>query len=191
VTFRELLRAEYQPWGELSPQHVDQLEHHYNLMESWNHRLNLTRIRDVEEVVRFHYCESLFVSTVLPPGPLKVADVGSGAGFPGIPLAVVRPEMEMTLIESDQRKAVFLREATRGLRNVRVSATRYQDCDLKVDWIVSRAVALEELSLSPPQKFAVLLSGTDAPSGAEVIKLPWGRDRFMAVPRETHVPRET
>src|SRR5580704_16335876 len=106
--FRELLRREYQPWGELSDLQLDQLERHYQLLESWNRRLNLTRIEDLLDVVRFHYCESLFVSTVLPSGPLRVCDIGSGAGFPGIPLAVFRPDLQVVLIESDQRKAVFL-----------------------------------------------------------------------------------
>jgi 16S rRNA (guanine(527)-N(7))-methyltransferase RsmG len=187
--FRELLRSEYQSWGELSPLQLDQLEHHYQLLESWNRRLNLTRIQDLTEVVRFHYCESLFVSTVLPNGSLRICDLGSGAGFPGIPLAIVRPDAEVLLIESDQRKAVFLREVSRDLKNVRVLATRYQECKLAFDWAVSRALALGKVSLAP--SMARLVSATDAPVGAEVIKLPWGDDRVLVVSRGTNVSRET
>lgn len=184
--FRELLRAEFQPWCELSALQLDQLEQHFQLLVSWNRRLNLTRIEDVGEVVRFHYCESLFVSTVLPPGPLNVGDFGSGPGFPGIPIAVIRPDVEMFLIESDQRKAVFLREAARNLRNVRVLATRYENCDLSFDWVVSRAVATPEVLASKlAPRFALLLSSASAPAGAEVIKLPWGQDRVLSVSRET------
>jgi len=195
--FRELLRSEYQPWGDLSEFQLDQLDRHYNLLSSWNRRLNLTRIRDVTEVVRFHYCESLFVSTVLPSQPIRVCDLGSGAGFPGVPLAVIRPDIEMVLIESDQRKAVFLREATRDLKNVRVLASRYQECGMTFDWVVSRAVALSEpaaLALAP--SLALLVSGAGSHSGADVVKVPWGRDRVLVVSRGTSVsnctvPRET
>ncbi len=190
--FRELLRSEYEPWGELSPLQLDTLERHYQLLQSWNRRLNLTRIQDVVQVVRFHYCESLFVSSVLPGGPLKICDLGSGAGFPGIPLAVIRPDIGMVLLESDQRKAVFLREATRDLKNIKVLATRHQECKMEFDWVVSRAVALGDLSaagLAP--NLALLLSSAGAPPGTDMIKLPWGQDRFLAVSRETKVSRGT
>jgi 16S rRNA (guanine527-N7)-methyltransferase len=197
MMFRELLRAEYQPWGELSALQLDQLNQHYQLLLSWNRRLNLTRILDLMEVVRFHYCESLFVSTVFPPQSVRVCDLGSGAGFPGVPLAVIRPDIEIVLIESDQRKAVFLREATRDLKNIRVVATRYQECGMTFDWTVSRAVALGDsspASLAPNS--ALLLTAASAPSGAEVIRMPWGRDRVLIVSRGTSVsnstvPRET
>jgi 16S rRNA (guanine527-N7)-methyltransferase len=187
--FRELLRAEFLPWGELSSLQLDQLEKHHQLLKSWNRRLNLTRITDPAEMVRFHYCESLFVSSVLPADPLKVVDIGSGAGFPGVPLAIVRPDIEMSLIDSDQRKAVFLRESIRDLKNIRVLATRYQDCRERFDWVVSRAVALDDFGLAP--NLALLLSQSSAPVGAELIKVPWGDDRFLAVSRETTVPRGT
>ncbi len=189
--FRDLLRSEYEPWGALSELQLDQLELHYHLLESWNRRLNLTRIQDPMEVVHFHYCESLFVSSVLPSGPLTVADLGSGAGFPGIPLAIVRPDVEIVLIESDQRKAVFLREATRDIRNARVLAVRYQECELQFDWVVSRAVVLGALWAGLAPSFALLLSASSAPVGTEVIKLPWGQDRVLAVSRGTHVSRGT
>jgi 16S rRNA (guanine(527)-N(7))-methyltransferase RsmG len=190
--FRELLRREFAPWGELSELQLDQLERHHQLLESWNRRLNLTRIQDLADVVRFHYCESLFLSTALPEGCLKVCDLGSGAGFPGIPLALFRPNVQVALIESDQRKAVFLREASRDLINVQVLATRHQACRLEFDWIVSRAVAVDEvLASGSAPNFALLLSGASAPPGAVVTKLPWGRDRVLAVSRGTHVSRET
>jgi 16S rRNA (guanine527-N7)-methyltransferase len=182
--FRELLRREFAPWGDLSDLQLDQLDRHYQLLTAWNRRLNLTRIEDTMEVVRFHYCESLFVSTVLPMESVKVCDLGSGAGFPGIPLAVVRPDVQVTLIESDQRKSVFLREATRDLGNVQVLTTRFQDCRAEFDWIVSRAVSLKEVlksRLAP--NFALLLSEASAPAGSNLIKLPWGRERVLAVSR--------
>ena len=186
MTFRELLHSEYQPWGELSDLQLDQLEQHYELLEAWNRRLNLTRIQDLMEVVRFHYCESLFLSKVLPPGPLTVCDLGSGAGFPGIPLAIARSDVRVALIESDQRKAVFLREATRNLGNVAVKACRYEQCRVAFDWAVSRAVSPASLLVSNlAPNLAFLTSVASAPSGVESIKLPWGRDRVVVISRET------
>jgi 16S rRNA (guanine(527)-N(7))-methyltransferase RsmG len=191
VTFRELLRSEYQPWGELSDLQLDQLESHFKLLEAWNRRLNLTRIRDLTEVVRFHYCESLFLSTVLPEGPLDVCDLGSGAGFPGIPLSIARPDVRVALIESDQRKAVFLREATRELGNVLVEARRHEESAHVFDWAVSRALAPGSFLKSRlVSNIALLTSAANAPPGLELVKLPWGRDRVIVVSRGT-VPRET
>jgi len=191
VSFRELLRAEFQPYGELSIGQLDLLEQHYQLLFKWNSRLNLTRISDLVEVVRFHYGESLFVGTALPPGPLSVGDLGSGAGFPGVPLAVFRPDLQIVLLESDSRKAVFLREATREVRNIRVSANRYQQYQGRFDWVVSRAVSPKEiLGSGLASNFALLMSAEAAPAGSEVIRLPWGRDRALIVSRGT-VPRGT
>src|ERR1700719_4481295 len=98
--FRELLEREFRPYGSLTAKQIDQLEAHHNLLVRWNTRLNLTTISSVEEAVRLHYCESLFVGTRLPAGPLRVIDVGSGAGFPGIPIAILRPECTLTLVDS-------------------------------------------------------------------------------------------
>ena len=170
MTFRELLRSEYQPWGELSDLKLDQLESHFRLLEAWNRRLNLTRIRDLTEVVRFHYCESLFLSTVLPEGPLDVCDLGSGAGFPGIPLSIARPDVRVALIESDQRKAVFLREATRELGNVLVEARRHEESAHVFDWAVSRALAPGSFLKSRlASNIALLTSAANAPPGFELI----------------------
>jgi 16S rRNA (guanine527-N7)-methyltransferase len=189
--FRELLASEFQPYGELTPLQVVQLEHHFRLLLSWNQKLNLTRIAETAEAVRLHYCESLFLGLKLPPGPLRVADLGSGAGFPGIPVAVLRPDLRVSLIESNQRKAVFLREAARELPNVEVLPIRLEDCTESFDWVISRAVTpLDIISSGLAPNFALLVASRDAPACAEITKLPWGRDRVLSVSRET-VSRET
>ncbi len=191
VSFRELLHAEFHPYGELSAKQLDALEQHYQLLIKWNSRLNLTRILDLMEVVRFHYCESMFVGTVLPPGPLAVGDLGSGAGFPGIPLAIFRPDLQIVLLESDSRKAVFLREASRELSNISIFGNRFQQYRSSFNWIVSRAVSPKEVLCSGlASNFVLLISSNAAPAGAEVIRLPWGRERALIVSRET-VPRGT
>ena len=147
--FRDLLLKRVSSFCQLSPTQLDQLEQHYQLMLRWNKVINLTRIEVVEEVVDRHYAESLFLGSKLPAGPLKIADVGSGAGFPGLPIAILRPECGLSLIESHKRKAVFLKEASRKLPNVTVIAQRAEDVSQRFDWVVSRAVGWDDL-----QRFA-------------------------------------
>ena len=101
--FAELLLERLGSWVPLAPEQVRVLERHYELMVRWNKVLNLTAVREVAEIVERHYCESLFLGSHLPAGALRIADVGSGAGFPGIPVAILRPECPVTLIESHQR----------------------------------------------------------------------------------------
>jgi 16S rRNA (guanine(527)-N(7))-methyltransferase RsmG len=179
--FKELLAAEFAPYRALTEEQLSHLDSHYNSLTRWNERLNLTRIRDLGESVRFHYCESLFLALFLPPGPLRIIDVGSGAGFPGIPVAILRPESEITLVESHQRKAVFLREATRELKNIRVMAKRAEDIAGEFDWLISRAVAPSEvLALNISRDVALLIGEEDAAhltGTAEVI--PWGKQRVL------------
>lgn len=95
----------------------------------WSQRLSITTIRDPEEIIRLHFGESLFAIHLLPKGHRRLADVGSGAGFPGIPLRMGSPEMDLTLIESNSRKCVFLQEIVRGigLTHVRIFKGRMDD----------------------------------------------------------------
>jgi 16S rRNA (guanine(527)-N(7))-methyltransferase RsmG len=178
--FRELLAREYAPYGALTAEQIDQLEAHYNLLVRWNARLNLTRIDSVEEAVRLHYCESLFVGTKLPTGPLRIVDVGSGAGFPGIPISVLRPECTVTLVESHNRKAVFLREATRNLKNVVVVTDRAENLKPEYEWLVARAVAPEDiLKLKLSNSLALLVGGEEVPGFERRQLLPWGTSRYL------------
>ena len=180
MAFRELLSEEFTPYAVLSPVQLDFLKRHYLLLQRWNRTLNLTRMDDLAESVRLNYCESLFLGLKLPPGPLRIADVGSGAGFPGIPTAIIRPDLHLTLIESHQRKCVFLREAVSGIPNVRVFPGRAEACPERFDWIVARAVLpafVRTLGLAP--NCAVLISRNAALPDSEVFELPWGRDRII------------
>jgi 16S rRNA (guanine(527)-N(7))-methyltransferase RsmG len=168
---------------------LDQLEQHYELMLKWNKVVNLTRIERVEDAVDRHYAESLFLGSKLPIGFITVADLGSGAGFPGIPIAVLRPDARITLIESHKRKAVFLREACRGLPNVSVQSKRAEDIGESFDWVVCRAVKWEEIEtvafrLAPCVGFL----GATAPDDCAVrrIPLPWDEHRGITI-----VSRET
>lgn len=185
--FQELLQAEFAPYGELTPLQLSLLEKHYELLLRWNKRLNLTRIVDLHKAVHFHYCESLFLARAVPSGVITVADLGSGAGFPGVPLAILRGDLKITLIESDSRKGVFLREATRELGNVEVMVERFEDCGRRFDLAVARAVAPEVvLGSKLGDNFALLMAPGDAPGGSIVVPVPWGRSRALVlVSRET------
>jgi len=185
--FRELLATEFEPYCSLSDVQLAHLESHYSALMRWNERLNLTRISSLVESVQFHYCESLFLGRFLPSGIHRIVDVGSGAGFPGIPVAILRPECEVTLVESHQRKSVFLREVSRQLPNIRVLAKRAEAVEDNFDWAISRAVAPSEiLQLNLASRFALLLGEEDASKLIGTRKpIPWGRNRVLF-----HVERE-
>ncbi len=143
--------------------------------------MNLTTVTDPVEAATRHYGESLFLAQRLTAG--SVADVGSGAGFPGVPAAILRGDCRFDLVESNQRKAVFLREAARNLPGVRVLGQRAENISGGYDWVVSRAVAVPEvLALRLGGRFGLLIGADDASglSGFEITPLPWGDRRVLA-----------
>jgi 16S rRNA (guanine527-N7)-methyltransferase len=201
--FAETLKARLKGVLPVAPDQIGALGRHYDLMVRWNRVLNLTAVRDIEEAVERHYCESLFLGARLPQGSLKVADIGSGAGFPGFPIAVLRGDCEVTLIEAHRRKAVFLREATRQMGNVRVLDRRAEDVAERFDWVVSRAVDVSsmQLLLAVLAPHVALLGGERVPEQSgegqlaglwkweQPVRLPWGDRRWLwigaGVSRET------
>jgi 16S rRNA (guanine527-N7)-methyltransferase len=94
---------------------LPQLSAYLDLLLKWNARTNLTAIREPEEMVRRHFGESLFAARHMGPEVDTLLDLGSGAGFPGIPIALLRPSIRVTLAESQHKKASFLREVVRTL----------------------------------------------------------------------------
>lgn len=117
---------------------------HIELLLKWNSRLNLTAVRNPEEIVTRHFGESLFAAGELlkSPRPSSAIDIGSGAGFPGLPLKIVAPDVKLTLVESNQKKSTFLREAVRvlGLPDVNVFTDRAEKLTTKADLVTLRAV---------------------------------------------------
>jgi 16S rRNA (guanine527-N7)-methyltransferase len=143
----ELLQPFLAPQA-LSPVQLEHISIYIDLLLRWNARINLTAIRHPEEIVTRHFGESLFAASHLfppqitrgqPPEPAlsevegsapgSVIDVGSGAGFPGLPIKIWAPEVHLTLIESNQKKATFLREVARAitLTNINVFPGRAED----------------------------------------------------------------
>lgn len=116
---------------QLPPGLLDQLQAYLELLLRWNARVNLTAVRNPEQILTRHFGESLFTARLLAgglkrgasqetdqnqkAGVTSLADIGSGAGFPGIPIKLLVPQLELTLIESQNQKATFLREVLRRL----------------------------------------------------------------------------
>jgi len=128
----------------LTPDQLGLLERHYRTLRAWSARLNLTALRDPAAVVRRHFGESLLAAVKLPTVK-TVADLGSGPGFPGFPVAVVRSELTVTLVESVTKKAAFLKEISRDVPNARVVRGRFEDLTDRFDWVLSRAVSITSL----------------------------------------------
>ena len=101
----------------LHPEAIVQFQAYLQLLLRWNARLNLTAIREPEGILRRHFVESIQCAQSLPvlPEGSTLLDFGSGAGLPGIPIAICRPELRVTLAESQRKKTAFLREAVRSL----------------------------------------------------------------------------
>ena len=123
----------------------DQIRTYIGFLLRWNQKISLTAIVDRSEVLRMHFGESVFAVKQVPVEKGRLADVGSGAGFPGIPIAMASPQVQATLIEPNKRKATFLSEVVRSLKlpNVIVLRSRIEDVDPKAvafDFITARAV---------------------------------------------------
>ena len=138
----ELLRP-FTAEAELSREALTQLRLYLDLLLRWNARVNLTAVRDAEEIVQRHFGESLFAARVLNlrnRETTTLADVGSGAGFPGIPIKVWAPHIGLTLIESQNKKATFLREVLRTLKleNAQVFCGRAEQWGQTADRVTLR-----------------------------------------------------
>jgi 16S rRNA (guanine527-N7)-methyltransferase len=125
----------------LDDETASQFESYISLFLRWNERLNLSAIRDEEGILSRHIVESIAVASAFPPGIATLLDFGSGAGLPGIPIALCRPEIAVTLAESQGKKAAFLQEAVRVLGiQAKVHAGRAEALRTVFDCVVLRAV---------------------------------------------------
>jgi len=121
------------------------IQKYMQILRHWNEKLNLTAIREPLEILYRHFCESMYAAVAVPGEFGRLADIGTGAGFPGIPLKIMRPELELFLVESNIKKGTFLAEVVRELElpNARVLISRYEELFEELaplDYVCSRAL---------------------------------------------------
>jgi 16S rRNA (guanine527-N7)-methyltransferase len=124
---------------------VLQIQQYIKILLTWNEKINLTAIRDPLEILYRHFCESMYAAEAIPLKKGRLADVGSGGGFPGLPLKILRPDLQVFLVESNIKKVTFLAEVIRelGLKGAQVLARRYEELGEEVaplDYVCSRAL---------------------------------------------------
>ena len=100
---------------EATKEQIASIQRYMSLLLAWNEKINLTAIRDPLEMLYRHFCESMYAGVAVPLRAGRLADVGSGGGFPGLALKIIRPELQVFLIESNVKKATFLAEVVRDL----------------------------------------------------------------------------
>ncbi|MGH9711917.1 MAG: 16S rRNA (guanine(527)-N(7))-methyltransferase RsmG [Candidatus Acidiferrales bacterium] len=169
------------------------------LLLRWNQKVSLTTVVDPIEILRFHFGESLFAVSSVPIRNGRLADVGSGAGFPGIPLRLAVPDLYTVLIESNAKKAAFLSEVVRELRlsSVRVLRQRMEDVPEDVqqlDFVTARALGIVKtlqswararlriggkLILWLGQSNSLTLSADKTWSWGEPVHIPGSERRFI------------
>lgn len=133
----------------ISRELAEKIRAYISLLLKWNRTISLTAIIDPIEILRFHFGESFFAASAVNFDQSRLADVGSGAGFPGMPLAMAIPTLNVTLIESNAKKCAFLAEAVRELEvsNIRVFRGRMEDYPRdseRFDYIAARALGHHE-----------------------------------------------
>ena len=157
------IQAQLEPYGlEASPELCISIQRYIALLLQWNKRISLTTVTNPLEVVRFHFGESLFAASIVPIRDGRLADVGSGAGFPGLALRLMVPDLSAALIESNVKKAAFLSEIVRDLKldHVMVARTRMEDfssAEPGFDFVTARALGKHDELLAWASK---TLTGT-------------------------------
>jgi len=176
-----------------------------DILLRWNARINLTAIRDPEHIVTRHFGESLFAARHLFPNfsassassavkGVDVADLGSGSGFPGLPIKLWAPEISLTLIESNHKKATFLREVARALtltdiniQNVRAESLPPAQFDVVTLRAVERfaeALPASARLVVPTGRLALLISQTQIPQARATLR-NWSWSDPVRIPNST------
>lgn len=169
----------------VSDAQIEAIRRYIEILLVWNQKVNLTSIVDPAEIVERHFGESMFAATKLSVDKGRLADVGSGAGFPGLALRIIRPELHVTLIEANAKKAAFLAEVLRhlNLNGVEVLRTRFEDVrpeESQADFVTARAVGnLHQLLewgngfLAPGGRVVLWLGAQDAERISRVTEWNW------------------
>ena len=128
----------------LTDAQIELFELYSNLLLEWNEKFNLTAITDKDDIIEKHFIDSLYLTKYISLENKSLLDVGSGAGFPGIPLAIVSPSTQVTLLESNGKKVSFLKEVVNklNLKNVQIIQGRSEELSMRelFDFVTARAV---------------------------------------------------
>src|SRR5713101_306341 len=180
-----------------------QIRQYVELLVLWNKSLNLSSILDPQEILTRHFGESMFLCTLLPVENCRLADIGSGAGFPGLAIKIVRPRVHITLIESNQRKCAFLSEVVRkiGISGVEISRGRFEDLRMPqgskdiltaraiggwarlLDWAKSAMAPTGNVALWVGEQDSIKISRTPGWAWDPPVRIPESQRRFLLVGR--------
>jgi 16S rRNA (guanine527-N7)-methyltransferase len=183
----EAIEQALRPYGvSVAPPLCNQIRVYIDLLLRWNQKTSLTTVTDPAEILRFHFGESLLAVATVPIRHGRLADVGSGAGFPAVPIRMVSAGLSAILIESNQKKATFLMEIVRALEldNVDVRRSRMDSVSLaeaKADFITARALGIDATflkwahnSLNLRGSVVLWLGATDADAISRKSGWKWG-----------------
>jgi 16S rRNA (guanine527-N7)-methyltransferase len=186
---------------QFSANQVNLIQRYMAKLLAWNEKINLTAIHDPVEILYRHFCESMYAAVAVPGLSGRLADVGSGAGFPGLALKIAHPSLQVFLIESNVKKATFLAEMVRELElsDTRVLVSRYEELGEEIaplDFICSRALGEFEKLLTwaqgervAAQRAILWVGGRDVAQiqrvagwvWKEPIPVPYSLQRFLLV----------
>lgn len=173
----------------VSPELSESIRTYISLLLRWNEMISLTTVVDPTDIIKFHFGESLFAASALAISHGRLADVGSGAGFPGLPLAMLLSELDVVLIESNSKKATFLSEVVRvlGLGNATIWRGRMEEFSFgeeRFDILTARALGQHEhflewskSALKPSGQAALWLGESEALRVCQISGWRW-RDRI-------------
>jgi len=162
-----------------------QVQQYIKILLAWNDKVNLTAIRDPLEILYRHFCESMFAGFSVPIERGRLADTGTGAGFPGLPLKIMRPGLQVFLIESNLKKATFLLEVIRelGLRDAQVLVRRYEELGEEIaplHYVCARALGEHQKFLTwahsdalAAERVALWIGANDLPEIRKNLSWDW------------------
>ncbi len=182
---------------------VSRIQKYVQLLVKWNATISLTAVVDPVEIVARHFGESLFARKLLPVENGRLADVGAGAGFPGLALKIFCPNLQVTLIESNKKKAAFLSEVIRSLdlKYVSVNVRRFEEipaAEANFDLVTARAIGgfpalvkWARRALSPQGQLVLWVGGEDTASLSNMKgwhwnppeRIPESQRRFIMIGR--------
>jgi 16S rRNA (guanine527-N7)-methyltransferase len=182
----ETIEATLRPYGVSATALLcEQIRVYIDLLLRWNQKTSLTSVIDPVEILRFHFGESLLSVSTVPIRHGRLADVGSGSGFPAVPIRMVSEPLSVVLIESNQKKATFLMEVVRALKleHIDVRRSRMNDVSLgeaRADFITARALGIDNeflnwahRSLNSSGSVVLWLSSPDADEISQKKEWKW------------------